>query len=76
MEQLSIDIGNRIVELRKQKYLSQEKLAYMAEIDRTYMTGIERGKRKISVFILDKIVKALDTNLSDFFNDKRFVDGR
>ena len=67
MEQLSIDIGNRIVELRKQKYLSQEKLAYMAEIDRTYMTGIERGKRKISVFILDKIVKALDTNLSDFF---------
>ena len=72
MDNISTLIGDRIAELRKQKYLSQEKLAYKAEIDRTYITGIEAGTRKVSVYILDKIVRALDTNLSDFFNDERF----
>ncbi len=76
MEQLSINIGKRIIELRKEKFLSQEKLAYLAEIDRTYMTGIETGKRKISVIILDKIVKALGTDLSIFFNAESFKDGK
>jgi len=76
MSDLAVKIGNRIIELRKEKEgLSQEKLAYKAEVDRTYMTGIETGKRNVSVFILDKIVKALDINLSIFFNDESFRDG-
>ncbi|MBK9567243.1 MAG: helix-turn-helix transcriptional regulator [Saprospiraceae bacterium] len=46
----------RIVALRKAKPvgLSQEKLAYIADVDRTYMTGIETGKRKVSVVVLAK----------------------
>lgn len=77
MEDLSVKIGQRIISLRKEiEGLSQEKLAYKTEIDRTYMTGIETGKRKVSVFVLEKIVKALDTDLASFFNDESFNDGK
>jgi transcriptional regulator with XRE-family HTH domain len=76
MNDLSVNIGKCIIELRKQKYLSQEKLAYKAEIDRTYMTGIETGKRKVSVVVLEKIVKALDTDLPTFFDDEMFRYGK
>ena len=60
----------------KQEGLSQEKLAYIADVDRTYMTGIETGKRNVSVVVLAKIVKALDTDLASFFNDESFRDGK
>ena len=73
MSDLTINIGKRIIELRKLQNLSQEKLAYKADIDRTYMTGIETGRRKVSVVILDKIVKALDSDLATFFKDEKFA---
>jgi len=68
-------IGIRIRELRNKKELSQEALAHLAEIDRTYMTGVETGKRNISVKILHKIILALDCNYKDFFNDSKFLNG-
>ncbi|MFZ1559273.1 MAG: helix-turn-helix transcriptional regulator [Saprospiraceae bacterium] len=78
MEDISVKIGKRIIALRKAKPegLSQEKLAYKADVDRTYMTGIETGKRKVSVFVLEKIVRALDTDLASFFNDESFRYGK
>lgn len=77
MSELAVKIGKRIIALRKEKEgLSQEKLAYKAEVDRTYMTGIETGKRNVSVVILAKIIKALDTDLASFFNDESFRDGK
>ena len=60
-------VGQRIRELRNNKKLSQEKLALKAEIDRTYLAGVENGKRNISIVNLEKIVKALETNMYDFF---------
>lgn len=65
-------VGNRIKELRLSKKLSQEALANIAEVDRTYMTSVENGRRNISVVTLEKIIKALDTNYSVFFNCKEF----
>ena len=47
----------------EQLQLSQEKLALKAEIDRTYLAGVEIGKRNISLKSLDKIVKALGISL-------------
>ncbi len=61
------DVGNRIRELRKNNSLSQEKLAAIAELDRTYIASVERGKRNISIVNLEKITKALDISLSEFF---------
>ena len=61
-------IGQRILMLRKAKNLSQEAFAHKADVDRTYMTGVETGKRNVTVRILEKIVLALDSDFTDFFN--------
>lgn len=65
-------VGARIRELRLEMKISQEALANIAEIDRTYMTSVENGKRNISIISLEKIVKALDKDFPTFFNDKTF----
>ena len=62
-------VGARIHELRNQKNLSQEKLAFIADIDRTYIASVEAGKRNISIINLEKIIKALDTTFCEFFKD-------
>jgi len=69
---INLKIGERIRDLRKEKNISQESLAHMAEIDRTYMTGVESGKRNVSVKVLEKILTALGTNYKSFFNHKNF----
>jgi transcriptional regulator with XRE-family HTH domain len=56
-------IGHRISELRKLKKLSQENLAFKADIDRTYISSIERGKRSISLAVAIKLSSALEINL-------------
>lgn len=61
-------VGNRIRFLRSQMELSQEKLALKAGIDRTYLAGIEAGKRNATITSLEKIVNALDITMKDFFN--------
>ena len=48
------ELGNLIRELRKNKGLSQEQLALQAEVDRSYVGGIERGERNVSFFSFTK----------------------
>lgn len=62
------DVGQRVKELRNKQGLSQEKLALKADIDRTYLAGVELGKRNLSIKSLDKILKALDVSFHDFFD--------
>lgn len=65
-------VGTRIRELRLKKSLSQEALANIAEIDRTYMTSVENGRRNISVETLEKILIALEISFEGFFNHPDF----
>lgn len=67
-------VGSRIRSLRNSLGLSQEKLAPKAGIDRTYLAGIESGKRNATITSLEKIVLALDISLSDFFDFDTDVD--
>jgi len=60
-------IGLRIRELRLAKKISQEQLALRAEIDRTYMTGVENGRRNVSIMLIDRIIQALEISYEDFF---------
>lgn len=60
-------VGQRIKELRTEMGISQEKLALKAEIDRTYLAGVESGKRNLSIKSLEKIVMSLDISFHDFF---------
>ncbi len=51
--------GARLREVRKQKGFSQESLALACGLDRTYIGGVERGKRNISLINIHKIASAL-----------------
>ncbi len=62
-------IGNRIRDLRSNMGLSQEKLALKADLDRTYLAGVENGKRNISIRSLEKIINALEVSFQEFFKD-------
>ena len=61
-------IGLRIKELRKKHKISQEKLADMAKLDRTYINSVENGKRNISIVNIEKIAIAFKISLKDFFD--------
>ena len=63
------EIGKRIKEIRSEKGISQEKLALKAELDRTYVAGVENGKRNPSIKSLEKILKALEVSFGEFFKD-------
>jgi len=65
-------IGERIVQLRKAKKLSQQKFAYEADMERTYLNHIEKGRKNISVSTLEKILIGLNISLKDFFDSKEF----
>lgn len=60
-------VGNRIKGLRKIEGISQEKLAFKAEMDRSYVAGVESGKRNLSIKSLEKILNALDISFEEFF---------
>lgn len=60
-------VGARIKEIRAEQGISQEKLALKADIDRTYLAGVEQGKRNPSIKSLEKIIVALGIIFHDFF---------
>lgn len=61
------DFGNRLRKLRVEKGFSQEKFADLTQLDRTYVSGLERGKRNPSYLILLKIAKSLNISVKDLF---------
>jgi transcriptional regulator with XRE-family HTH domain len=61
--------GLKVREKRIALNLSQEKLANMADIDRTYLPGIENGKRNVSLAVAEKIAKALNVPLTKLLED-------
>ncbi len=69
---IKLKVGQRIKELRKELELSQEALALKAEVDRTYVTDVENGRRNISVEILERLINALEISISEFFNSAQF----
>ncbi|MFY9381877.1 MAG: helix-turn-helix transcriptional regulator [Eubacteriales bacterium] len=75
MRDIKTLVGTRIKELRKERALSQEDLAYLAGLDRTYITSVENGKRNISIVNIDKISNAMNIDLYHFFNSKIFMKG-
>ena len=65
---IKILVGKRVKTLRNKLGLSQEELADIVELDRTYITSVECGKRNISIVNIEKLAKALQVTLSEFFS--------
>ena len=57
--------GKRIKELRQSKNLSQEALAHLAELDRTYIPSIEKGERNVSIEVIQKLSIAFGIKISE-----------
>ena len=60
--------GKRVRLLRRQKGLSQEELADLAGIHRTYMGKIERGESNPPLYTIHNISKALNSSLTELFS--------
>jgi transcriptional regulator with XRE-family HTH domain len=65
--QIQKHFGERLREIRKLKALSQESLALTCGLDRTYIGGVERGERNISLVNIHRIATALGVPPKDLF---------
>lgn len=64
MSSVSARFGKNVVEMRKSRGLSQEALANLAGIDRSYLSRVERGVMRVTLDKAVDIAKALDCELS------------
>ena len=60
-------LGMRIRYLRKQKGMSQLDLALEADVNKNYISDLERGSRNPSILVLERIAKALNVSLENLF---------
>jgi transcriptional regulator with XRE-family HTH domain len=71
MSDILVTFGSRLRELRTKQGLSQEAFADHCGLDRTYISGIERGRRNPSLRNLVKIARSLDLSLSEMLRNVR-----
>jgi transcriptional regulator with XRE-family HTH domain len=66
-EKMLINFGLRLKSLRLANGLSQEQLGMLAQLDRTYISGIERGVRNVGVINIFRIAQALKVPPTELF---------
>jgi transcriptional regulator with XRE-family HTH domain len=66
-KKLLVLIGERIRDIRADRKISQEELAWRVQLSIPYISQVENGRRNISAINLDKIAKALGAEVGDFF---------
>lgn len=64
----NIKFGKQVALLRHKKGLSQEKLSFLCNLNRTYIGEIERGEKSASLIVISKIAKGLNINLKTLFD--------
>jgi transcriptional regulator with XRE-family HTH domain len=62
---IKLKLALKIKSLREEKKISQEKLANLSGLDRTYVQSIEKGRRNISILTLEKLSVALGIPLHE-----------
>jgi transcriptional regulator with XRE-family HTH domain len=62
-----LHFGEKVRDLRKEKGLSQEQLAFKADLHRTYIGMIERAEKNITLINVEKIAKALGVKITELF---------
>ncbi|MCL1820432.1 MAG: helix-turn-helix transcriptional regulator [Oscillospiraceae bacterium] len=64
----NFSLGNRLRQLRNNRALSQEQVAHIADITPAYLGQVERGTKNITVYTLEKVCRALNISLAEFFS--------
>jgi transcriptional regulator with XRE-family HTH domain len=63
MQDWRVIVGKNVRRIRQQRRMTQEKLAFEADLDLTYIGGIERGRRNPSLLAMARIAAALSVSL-------------
>lgn len=66
-----MNIGEKLMEIRKNKNLSVYKLSKMCEVSENYIHEIEKSIKQPSVYVLEKILTSLGITLAEFFNESQ-----
>jgi transcriptional regulator with XRE-family HTH domain len=59
-------LASVLIAMRKARGLSQERFAAVSNVDRAYVGGIERGERRPSFVVIEKLLAGLDVTWSEF----------
>lgn len=70
MADVFVRFGNRLKVVRKKVGISQEKLAELAGLHRTYVSSVERGQRNISLLNIEKLAEALNIEMRDLMPER------
>ena len=65
-----LTFGETVRKIRTQKGLSQEQLAHLSDVHRTYIGMIERGEKNITLINIQKIAVGLSVKLVDLLNNE------
>ena len=68
-EHTLVEIGKAVRHIRKRRMVSQEQLALIADLDRSYVGGVERGEHNLAIMMLVKLARALDVALIDLIRE-------
>ncbi|WP_372663793.1 helix-turn-helix domain-containing protein [Cohnella sp.] len=75
MSSIVILVGEKIRALRQHRDLSQEKLAFKAGLNTSYIGQVERGEKSATIVSLEKLAIALDVDLEEMFRfDKEIAE--
>ncbi|MFX3824780.1 helix-turn-helix domain-containing protein, partial [Streptococcus suis] len=65
MDDVQVRFGKKLRKIRAKKGISQEKLAELAGLHRTYVSSVERGSRNISILNIERLALALGTDMKN-----------
>lgn len=66
-DSITVRFGSRVRCLRQERGMSQENFAFKCGLDRTYISGVERGVRNISLRNIEVIAKSLGLSIAELF---------
>jgi transcriptional regulator with XRE-family HTH domain len=70
LEDIQIRFGVRLRQVRQDQGISQEKLAELAGLHRTYVSSIERGERNVSLVNIERLAQALGVSMGELMPDE------
>jgi transcriptional regulator with XRE-family HTH domain len=70
LSDVTVRFGKRLREVRTRKAISQERLAELAGLHRTYVSSVERGKRNISLVNIESLADALGVPMAELMPDR------
>ena len=60
-------VGKNLRKIRKEKGISMERLSFISDVNKNYISDLERGSRNPTIIMLDRLAYALEVDIKNFF---------